>query len=222
MDMGFPLVLSRIVQARSALHKWPQGARRRRYDGPVNQRTPHVLGIDDGPFDKGQRDPVPIVGVTMAGAGLVESVAVTSFVVDGANVTGFLADWITSLRIQPSVRGIVVGGITIAGLGILDINDLAARCGCPVLAVTRSAPTDDALLAALAAAGLEDRAPIVRASPRATNIEDGLHVACAGIDEDGAATLVRSTLGRARLPEPLRIAHLIARAIVTGESRGRA
>ena len=33
--------------------------------------------------------------------------------------------------------------------------------------------------------------------------------------------LARATLGKAQLPEPLRIAHLIAAALVSGESRGR-
>ena len=52
---------------------------------------PHVLGVDDGPFQKGQKESVPVVGAMMEGANLVESVAVTRFEVDGANATGFLA-----------------------------------------------------------------------------------------------------------------------------------
>jgi hypothetical protein len=46
-------------------------------------------------------------------------------------------------------------------------------------------------------------------------------VAHAGIERDAAEELVRASLRKSRLPEPLRVAHLIARALVTGESRGR-
>ncbi len=34
---------------------------------------PHVLGVDDGPFDKGVSRTVPLVGVTMEGPDLVEA-----------------------------------------------------------------------------------------------------------------------------------------------------
>ena len=37
-----------------------------------------------------------------------------------------------------------------------------------------------------------------------------------------AAALVAASRRKADLPEPLRLAHLIARAVATGESRGRA
>jgi len=37
-----------------------------------------------------------------------------------------------------------------------------------------------------------------------------------------AALLLARTRGKSALPEALRLAHLIARAIATGESRGRA
>ena len=68
-------------------------------------RRPHVLGIDDGPFSKGQREPVPIVGVMMEGADLVEAIAVTEFPVDGADATNFLAQWIEGLRLRPTLQG---------------------------------------------------------------------------------------------------------------------
>ncbi len=48
-----------------------------------------------------------------------------------------------------------------------------------------------------------------------------IYEASAGDDTAAATSLVRATLGKSDLPEPLRLAHLIARAIVTGESRGQ-
>ncbi|MCP3902675.1 MAG: DUF99 family protein [Planctomycetes bacterium] len=183
---------------------------------------PHVIGVDDGPFRKDQREPVPVVAVTMAGCDLVEGVAISSFPVDGPDATGFLAEWINELRVRPSLRALVLGGITIAGLGVVDITALARRLELPVITVTRAQPRDEPLLAALEAAGLPDRRSIVTASPRAFALDEGLFVAHAGIAREDVAGLIGTTIMKAQLPEPVRLAHLIGRALVTGQSHGRA
>jgi len=185
------------------------------------KRLPRVLGIDDGPFVKGQREHVPIVGVVMAGPDLVEGVALSSFPVDGDHVTEHLRVWIRGSRWQPALQGIVLGGITIAGLGLVDLPALADDLKIPVLAVTRREPRPDELTGALIAAGLPTRLPVLERSPPSVRIDDGLHLACAGADETHARALLASTLGHAKLPEPLRLAHLIGTALVRGQSQGR-
>ena len=181
-----------------------------------------MLGIDDAPFEKGQSRPVPIVGVAMEGADLVESVAVGAFPVDGDGATAYLANWVAGLRAHASLQAVMLGGITIAGLGVVDVEDLARRLGAPVLVATRRRPSDAQLSQALRAAGLSERIAIVLRAPRAARIGDGLHLACAGAAPAEGARIALAALRKGRLPEPLRLSHLIARAIVTGESRGRA
>ncbi len=182
---------------------------------------PHVLGIDDGPFEKHVSHTVPIVGVTMEGSDLVEAVATTEFTVDGEGVTEFLAEWIGGLRVLRALQGVFLGGITIAGLAVVDVEELASRLAVPVLVVNRKDPRNHRLAEALQAAGLRHRLAIVERAPEAFPVEDRLFAAQAGADREIAAELVRATRRKSELPEPLRLAHLIARAIVTGESRGR-
>ncbi len=182
---------------------------------------PHILGIDDGPFEKRARREVVLVGVMMEGPDLVEGVAVTSFPVDGPDATPFLADWVEGLRLRPALQGIVLGGITLAGLAVVDIMLLSERLGLPVLVVNRRDPANHRLHEALEAAGLEDRGGIVARTPPAFEVESGLFLSHAGVERADAVALVRATLRKSALPEPLRLAHLIARATVTGESRGR-
>lgn len=184
-------------------------------------KRPHVLGIDDGPFRKRQAAPVPIVGVVMEGATLVEGVAFTAFPVDGAAVTAFLADWVRTLRWYESLHAVVLGGITIAGLGVIDTIRLAEELDLPVLAVTRKGTGTSDLDAALRAAGLAERLAIVARTPPARRLARGLYVSAAGVSDDEADRLVQATLNKARLPEPLRVAHLIGAALVNGQSRGR-
>lgn len=183
---------------------------------------PHLLGIDDGPFEKLENGSVPLVGVMMEGPDRVEAVATTSFPVDGDGASTFLAEWVASLRCRDALHAVVLGGITVAGLAVVDVEALAERLALPVLVVNRRDPSQSQLRDALRAAGLEERCALVDRTPAAVRVAGGLYVAAAGTDAGTAAALVRASLSKAQLPEPLRVAHLVARALVTGESRGRA
>jgi len=182
---------------------------------------PHLLGIDDGPFTIRSGGDATIVGVVTEGHDLIESVAVTRFAIDGADVNAFLAAWIAGLRIRPALHGIVLGGITIAGLAVVDIVELARALALPVLAVGRRDPRAHRLTEALAAAALGERVAIVRRTPPALPVPGGGFVACAGTSSAHAAALVAAGRHKSNLPEALRVAHLIAAAVVRGESRGR-
>ena len=83
-------------------------------------RSPHILAVDDGAFEKGRSTSTPIVAVMTEGASLVESAAITSFPIDGDGVTNFLVDWLSGLRMTAASQVIVFRGITIARLASLD------------------------------------------------------------------------------------------------------
>jgi endonuclease V-like protein UPF0215 family len=188
----------------------------------VNPRfRPHTLGVDDAPFDKGQPGPVPIIGVMMEGQDVIESIALGQFPVDGEGVTEYLAGWIGGLRTRPMLQAVILGGITIAGLGIVDVTALSERLALPVLIVTRHNPARSDLADALRAAGQAHRLAVLERIPRAYGMAEGLYLAHAGATRGEAERLAAATLGKARLPEPLRVAHLIGQAIVLRESRGR-
>src|SRR5918993_3518074 len=133
---------------------------------------PHVLGVDDAPFDKRQTGLVPILAVAMEAHDLIESVALTEFPVDGDGATEFLASWIAGLRARPMLQAVILGGITIAGLGVIDVSALADRLGLAVLVVTRHNPASSELADALRAAGLSDRLPLLERTPRAYAVGD--------------------------------------------------
>jgi endonuclease V-like protein UPF0215 family len=190
--------------------------------GNATPSRPHLLGIDDGPFEKFRSaESTPIVGVTMEGADLVESVAITRFPIDGAGVSDFLAGWIWELRVRPGLQGVIFGGITIAGLSVLDPFALTEQLNLPVMLVNRREPSNERLREALQRAGLAERIPLLERSPEPFAVGGRLYAAVAGADCERARQLVCGSVRKSDLPEPLRLAHLIARALVTGESRGR-
>jgi hypothetical protein len=193
-----------------------------RVRGASPHARPHWIGVDDGPFEKRASPNAPIVGVVMEGGDLVEGVAITRFPVDGDGSTGFLADWISGLRFARGLHGVVLGGITIAGLGVVDVPLLSERLGLPVVVVNRRDPRAHRLDQALRAAGLADRIPIVERTPPALALDARLFVAAAGMEAERAIEWVHANRRKSLLPEPLRIAHLIAAALASGQSRGRA
>jgi uncharacterized protein len=182
---------------------------------------PHVLGVDEGPFEKGQPQPVPVVAALCEGPDLVEAVATSAFPVDGDGATEFLARWLGALRAAASVQAVALGGITLAGLGLVDVRALSDALHVPVLVVTRRPPDNARLRDALAAAGLAARFPIAERSPEAFATDDGLWLAHAGATRAEALALLLAARGKAKLPEALRVAHLVATALVRGESHGR-
>jgi endonuclease V-like protein UPF0215 family len=182
---------------------------------------PHTIGVDDAPFDKRQPGPVPIVAVAMEGHDVIEAVALGEFPVDGEGAAEYLATWIGGLRARPMLQAVILGGITIAGLGVVDVTALSERLTLPVLVVTRHNPAASDLADALGAAGLSRRLEILERIPRAYGIATGLYLAHAGAPRVEAERLALATLGKARLPEPLRVAHIIGQAMVLRESRGR-
>lgn len=183
-------------------------------------RRPHLLGVDDGPFDERQPT-VPLVAVMMEGATIVEAVAIGRFPVDGEDAAAHLAAWIAGFRFRSAIQGVVLGGITVGGLGVVDVVTLAEALGVPVLVVTRRQPDNRELGAALEAAGLAHRRDVLARIPRAYRLRDGLFLAHAGGTRVAAERLAEASLSKANLPEPLRVAHLVARAVVLGESKGR-
>jgi endonuclease V-like protein UPF0215 family len=184
-------------------------------------RRPHLIGIDDGPFEKGVDRETPVVAVFMEAADRVEGVAITRFAVDGADVTRFLAEWVGSLRFHRAAQGVVLGGVTVAGLAVVDPHALARALELPVLVVNRRPPRNERVGAALASAGLAERRAVLERGPDAFRLRDGLWVSPAGVDADSARDLLLPALGKASVPEPLRLAHMIAAAVARGSSRGR-
>jgi len=180
----------------------------------------HIISIDDGPFDKYRDRQVLAVGIVTAGKDLVEGILTTRIPVDGEEVTGRIASWITSSRFRPVLRALLLNGITIAGLSVFDLPELSGRTGLPVIAVNRRPPRNSEITSALVSAGFPGRIPLLdRAGP--SHPFGSIHFRCAGMKPDEAREILEAESGRSHLPEGLRLAHIIAQGVVLGESRGR-
>lgn len=181
----------------------------------------HLVGFDDAPFERSYRGDVLVVGAVFSGARL-DGVLSGRVRRDGANATRVIAALVAGSRWAPQLHAVLLQGIAVAGFNVIDIAALRRAAGLPVLVVMRHRPDCDAVQAALRGhvPGGERKWRLIEA---AGPVEEaaGVYVQRCGIGLDEAARLIEASRTGGRMPEPLRVAHLIAGGIVRGESCGR-
>ena len=184
-------------------------------------RWSHVVGFDDAPFARSHRGDVLVVGAVLAGARL-EGVLSCKVRRDGANATRVLAARVRSSRHYGHLQAVLLQGITLGGFNVVDLRALHEQSGLPVLAVARHPPDLAAIRRALlqhVPGGARKWRLIEAAGP----MEElaGVWVQRAGVTPAEVERLLASTQCHGKLPEPLRVAHMIAGGLAQGESRHR-
>ncbi len=185
------------------------------------KREIRVIGIDDSPFDKRKKIPVLVVGTVFRGGCWIDGVVSTQVEQDGDDATEKIADMIMESKFSSQIRVILLNGITVAGFNIVDINELARRTKKAVIVVVRDMPDIESVFTALRKMKQEYKIEIIKQFPSLQKI-DHIHIQHIGYTLEQAKELLKIVCTRAYVPEPLRVAHLIAAGIVKGESRGRA
>ena len=186
------------------------------------RRISHVVGFDDAPFERSHSGDVLVVGAVFAGNRL-DGVISTKVRRDGANAAQRLIDCLTGSKYFDQLQAILLQGIAFAGFNVVDLQRLHEATGLPVLVVARYRPDLQAIRKALlekVPGGARKWRLIEAAGPMEPMA--GLYVQRCGITPGNAARLLASLQQNSQLPEPLRVAHMIAGGVTTGESRHRA
>jgi uncharacterized protein len=142
---------------------------------------------------------------------------------DGADATRALTERVASSRYAAHTRLVMLQGIALAGFNVVDIHALHEALGIAVLVVARRAPRLASIRAALldhVPGGARKWALIEKAGPMEPAA--GVMVQRAGISLEDAGGVIQRLAVNGSIPEPLRMAHLIAGGVTTGQSRGRA
>ena len=170
-----------------------------------------IIGIDDGPFTKHQ-ETAPLVAALLEGPHL-QKVHATRITVDGLDATekalGLLRRW------KPVP--ILLSGITFAGFNLIDPHILHRSCRVPVIVVVGSKPDNRAVKRALVKhfPDWKRRWRIVSSlgplrTVRTNPDEPPIHYEFFGCSSKQASTLLKSCSYVSRLPEPVRVAGLLA------------
>jgi endonuclease V-like protein UPF0215 family len=184
-----------------------------------------IIGIDDSPLVS--RD-VLVVGAILRGGDWLDGVLSTHIEKDGLDATERIASMLSGSRNYGQLRVVMLNGVTFGGFNVVDIEALSDSIGLPVIAVMRKLPDMAGISRALENLDEPDRRyeMILKAgkiSEVKTKWRGGpVYFQCKGIEKEDAARLIVDTAIHSRLPEPVRVAHIIATGVVLGESSRRA
>jgi endonuclease V-like protein UPF0215 family len=183
-----------------------------------------ILGIDDSPFKFGGGKAL-VVGALVRIPNYLEGVMKSEVTVDGTDSTETIIRMVSGSRFRDQIKLIMIDGIALAGFNVIDLKRVYSSLDIPVLTVTRDKPDFDKMKAALMKY-FEDwnerYSLITKFMLKEIHTEYKPLYACGiGMDWAEFEELVRKSTVRGVVPEPIRMAHLIASAIVRGESYGR-
>lgn len=185
------------------------------------RRLVNVLGVDDAPHALGQHR-VPLVGVVTA-RDRMDGLLVSHVRRDGRNATDQIAGLLQQSPFEQHVQVVLLQGLTFGGFNVVDLPRLHAVLKRPVMTIVRRRPNVKRIERALreSVPGGRRKWALVQ---RAGEIEPlgGVFIQRAGLSHREAMHLLAATTRHGKLPEALRLAHLIAAALVTGTSHGRA
>jgi len=184
-----------------------------------------VLGVDDAPFHFGDES-TAVVCADVRLPQYLEGVMIGRVTVDGTDANDVILGILQKSRYVEGLSLILIDGVALGGFNVVDIDLLNRELGLPIVTVTRDEPDIPAMVRALQKkfADWERRAEIVQRN-RLQHISTGhnpIFVTSAGITASELREVIAMSTVRGALPEPIRIAHLIATAIAKGESHGRA
>lgn len=182
-----------------------------------------VIGIDDSPLIS---EDILVVGAIMRGGEWLEGVVRTYVKKDGLDATDKIAEMISGTKHYGQIRAVMLNGITLAGFNVVDMDRLCERTGLPVIVVMRRLPDMESIKSALThLTEPEYRYDLMTRAGKAIEIKAGrgepIYIQIRGIREEDAIKVVKATAVHSRVPEPVRVAHLIATGIVLGESSKR-
>lgn len=189
-----------------------------------------IIGIDDGAFDAQKQNRTCLVGVVSRGGKSIDGVLVDEVEIDGMDSSSTIIDMVNKSRHKEQLRIIMAYGITFAGFNVLDINRVFKETGMPIIVISRDRPDMKSVKKALKNLPdwkkrwsiLKSAGDIIPVKTKSSEErESTIYIQIKGIDIEDAKKVINMTSTRSSIPEPIRLAHLIATGISRGESVGR-
>jgi len=189
------------------------------------KKSIRLLGIDDSPFNFKEKYST-VVGVITRGANYLEGVISNKVTIDGSDATFVCINMIKKTRHKKQLRAILIDGVAIGGFNVIDIQEIFDETNLPVITVTRDYPDYTSIQLALKKHfdDWEKRYKIISKGElyEIKTKYNPIFIKCSGLCIDKAKEIINISTIRGVIPEPIRMAHIIASGITRGESYGKA
>jgi uncharacterized protein len=184
-----------------------------------------LLGIDDSPFTFTEKY-ATVIGIIMRGGSYIECVLSSQVSVDGTDATNICKEMIENTRHKKQLRAVMLDGIALGGFNIVNIQELCSATNLPIITVTRDNPDFEKIEKALRKnfEDWKDRLNLMKKGElhKIETSHNPIYVKCAGISLAETKEIIKLSTIRGVIPEPIRVAHLIASGVTRGESYGKA
>lgn len=185
------------------------------------KREIRILGIDDSPFKKFKKGNILVIGTIFRGGTLLDGILTTKVSIDGKNSTKKLVNMVNKSKFKPQLRCILLNGIALAGFNVIDIHQLNKKTKIPVIVVIRRYPNFKKIEETLKKINKQKKYKLIQKAGPVEKIGK-IYIQRKGIALKKAKEILKLTCTRSLIPEPIRVAHLIAGGVITGESKGKA
>lgn len=177
-----------------------------------------LIGVEDGSFKAFQRrrsQKCPLCVVKMTGP-KIEEIRASLITVDGLDAS----DELSKLLQNTAFDAIILGGITFAGFNIVDVQRIYHKFSRPIIIFTRDRPNNVAMKDALKKHFddwrerwrlIESLGPVNTTYTRVE--EPPVYFEVVGAEPLWAEEVLRRSAILCRIPEPVRVARLVARGL---------
>ncbi|MEG3224722.1 MAG: hypothetical protein BME94_04110 [Methanobacteriales archaeon Met13] len=183
-----------------------------------------ILGIDDSPFTQGQEQ-VLIIGAMFRAGNWLDGVLSTHIKGDGDDATSRIVQMVIGSRHRDQIGVIMLDGITFGGFNVVNIPEMFQKTGIPVIIIMRKKPDLAKMKKALERfSDWKKRWELVKKAGKIQkiNLPEPIYIQTSGISSEDAEEIVKLATTRSAIPEPIRVAHIIASGVITGDSKGSA
>ena len=190
-----------------------------------NKHSPNCIGIDDGPFPPksiGRTIKAPLVAVCLKGPHMAKA-SITWITVDGLDATKRAQAALETLPKAP----ILLSGVTFGGFNLIDPRKIQRGFRTPTIVVVGSRPDNRAVKRALMKhfpdwkerwETIRSLGPLRRVRTMAD--EPPIFFEAFGCTTSEAKSILMGNALVSRMPEPIRVAGLVARGLFMGRTLG--
>lgn len=180
-----------------------------------------AIGFDDAPFIRHQSTTVNISGIVCANTRF-EGMVWGSIEADGNDATQTICRLLLGKKFLPQLHIVLLDGIGFGGFNLVDLPLLTQTLQLPCVAVMRRLPNLKKMNQAMSRLpNYQQRLATLQKAGKIYDYSPFFFQVCGEHPDIIARTLVQLT-DRGKVPEVLRLAHLIGAAIIHGESSSQA
>ncbi|MHA1650665.1 MAG: endonuclease dU [Candidatus Helarchaeota archaeon] len=183
-----------------------------------------IIGIDDCPFTPRAEGTTRLIGVIFRGSLWIEGVLQTSITIDGFDSTEKIIAMISSSPHFGQLRVIMLDGITFGGFNIVDLDELYETIHLPIIVICEREPDFRSIKEAIRHtkdwekrwAMIQNTGPFYQLKTKRW-VKKPLYFQIKGLDLKDAQQIIKISSSVSHIPEPVRVAHLIARSFLGNE-----